>query len=155
MTYRITGLDPAPFKPLFDADEAELAGKLASRVTATSDKGFPCRVSLQDALVGEELVLVHHVSNDVERPFRMAHAIYVRKHAEQAAPLHDRLPEMLDRRLLGLRAFDADGMMFTAALARPGEADPALRELFADPRTSYIHAHNASYGCFLAAIERD
>ncbi len=155
MTYRIEGLDPAPFVPLFDASDATLGAAFASRVTASSDTGFPCRVSLQDATAGDDLILAHHVSNDVAGPFRMAHAIYVRRGSEQAKPIHDRLPDMLDRRTLGLRALDRDGMMIAARLAQPCEGDREVRALLDDDQVAYIHAHNAAYGCFLAAIERD
>lgn len=155
MTYRIEGLDPAPFLPLFNATGKELDAALALRVTASSDTGFPCRVSLQDAMADEELVLTHHVSNDVAGPFRMAHAIYVRRDAVQAPPIHDRLPDMLDRRTIGLRAFDREGMMIAARFALPREGDQAVRTLLDDAHVAYIHAHNAAHGCFLAAIERD
>jgi hypothetical protein len=154
MTYSIQGLDPAPFARFFAADPQSLRSSLAERVTAASDSGYPCRVSLSDARTGDQLLLVNHVSNDVARPFRIAHAIYVRESAERAAPLHDAVPEMLDRRTLGLRAFDRDGMLRSGALAVPGTADEAIRALFGDPEIAYIHAHNAAYGCFLAAVER-
>ena len=58
MTYMIRGLDPDPFAPLFDLDEAGLAAINARRVTATADRGFPSRVSLDDAKAGEELILL-------------------------------------------------------------------------------------------------
>ena len=44
MTYRITGLDPAPFKPLFELSDDELAQR-ARRMTAARKPGFPCRVT--------------------------------------------------------------------------------------------------------------
>ena len=140
---------------LFAASDDALAAALATRVTASSDSGFPCRVSLQDATTGDDLILTHHVSNDVATPFRTAHAIYVRRGAERALPVHDRLPEMLDRRTIGLRAFSCDGMMIGARLAWPGEGDREVRALLDDQEVVYIHGHNAAYGCFLAAIERD
>ena len=129
--------------------------RFTTRVRATSDDAFPCRVSLQDANTGDDLILTHHVSNDVATPFRMAHAIYVRRGAERALPIHDRLPDMLDRRTIGLRAFDRDGIMIAARLALPGEGDQDVRSLLDDQAVAYIHAHNAAYGCFLAVIERD
>ena len=91
--------------------------------------------------MGERVLLVHHVSNDVARPFRMAHAIYVRERAEPPPVYRDALPAMLDRRTIGLRAFDGEGMMRKAVLAQPGEGDGAIRGLFADPGIAYIHAH--------------
>lgn len=154
MAYAIRGLGPADFAPLFTASDEQLAECRARIITATSATGFPCRVSLEDAEEGESLLLVHHVSNDVATPFRMAHAIYVRKGATPAEVIRDALPPMLDGRTIGLRAFDADGMMRSAVLARPGEGDGAIRDLFADTGVAYIHAHNAAYGCFLAAVER-
>lgn len=154
MNYAVKGLDPAPFSDLFAASDAERSARLAELVTATSDTGFPCRVSLQNAREGERVLLVHHVSNDVQKPFRMAHAIYVREGSERAREYRGNLPRMLDTRTIGLRAFDETGMMRMAVLAPPGEADGAIRGLFADLGIAYIHAHNAAYGCFLAAVER-
>lgn len=154
MTYLIQGLSPEPFAPLFAMSDIELAKQNARRVTATSDRGFPCRISLEDARAGEELILLHHVSHDVATPYRSAFAIYVRPGAA-AATYCDELPPVFEGRPLALRAFDAEGMLRTARLAGPGEADGAIRDLFADDGTHYIDAHNAAHGCFAARIERN
>ena len=154
MTYQIHGLSPDHFAPLFAMDETELAAINARRVTATADMGFPCRISLQDARAGEELILLHHVSHDVETPYRSAYAIYVRP-GVTAATYRDELPPVFAGRPIALRAFDAAGMLQTARLAGPGEADVAIRDLFADAGIAYIDAHNAAHGCFAARIERD
>ena len=154
MTYMINGLSPDHFAPLFAMDDAELAAINARRVAATADRGFPCRISLEDAKAGEELILLHHTSHDVETPYRSAYAIYVRP-GVAAARYRDELPPVFEGRQLALRAFDAAGMLQTACLAGPGEADPAIRGLFGDTGISYIDAHNAAYGCFAARIERD
>ena len=154
MTYVIQGLSPAPFAPLFAMSDAELAQHNARRVTATSDRGFPCRISLQDARAGEALILLHHTSHDVATPYRSAYAIYVRPDVK-AASYRDELPPVFEGRPLALRAFDSQGMLQIARLAGPGEADGAIRDLFADAGISYIDAHNAAHGCFAARIERD
>lgn len=154
MTYMISGLSPDPFAPLFAMNDAELAEHHARRVTATSDRGFPCRVSLEDARAGEALILLHHVSHAVATPYRSAYAIYVRPDVETAT-YRDALPPVFEGRPLALRAFDSAGMLQTARLAGPGEADGAIRDLFADDGISYIDAHNAAHGCFAARIERD
>ena len=67
----------------------------------------------------------------------------------------DEAPAYLDSRTLGLRGFDAEGMLRGALLAMPGEADARIRALFEAPEIATIHAHNAAYGCFLARIERN
>lgn len=155
MTYAITGLDPAPFLPLFAADAPSLAANRARLVQASEDHGFPCRVSLEEARAGERLLLVHHVSHDVEGPFRTAHAIFVRAGATRSATYRDDVPPMLARRTLGLRAFDTNGDLVAAAIAPLGEADAAIRALLADSVVGCIHVHNAAQGCFLAGVERD
>lgn len=154
MTYVIRGLDADRFAPLFGLDEAGLAASNARRVTATADRGFPCRISLEDARAGEELILLHHVSHDVATPYRSAYAIYVRP-GVTAATYRDETPPVFEGRPLALRAFDVAGMLQAARIAGPGEADGAIRDLFVDEGISYIDAHNAAHGCFAARIERD
>ena len=154
MAYRIEGLAPAAFESLFSMTDGELAERGAMRVTADSPAGYPCRVSLENAAPGEELVLLNHVSHDVAGPFRTTYAIFVRKGAAPAA-YDDEAPAYLDTRTLGLRGFDAEGLLKGALLAMPGEADAKIRELFDSPGIATIHAHSAAYGCFLARIERN
>ena len=153
MTYLIHGLSPDRFAPLFAMDDADLAARNARRVIATADRGFPCRVSLEDARMGEALILLHHVSHDVATPYRSAYAIYVRD-AAAAAEYRDCLPPVMQRRPLGLRGFDSAAMLRDARLAAPGEADAAILSLLDNPAIAYIHAHNAAHGCFIAQIDR-
>ena len=154
MSYRVKGLDPAGFAPLFALDDHELAALRARRVIADAPRGFPCRVSLEDAAVGEALILLNHVSHSVDTPYRAAHAIYVRAAADRAAEYVDSLPPVFAGRSLSLRGFGGDGMMVDAKLVAPGDAEAGIRALFAEPGIAYIHAHNAVYGCFSALIER-
>ena len=72
-----------------------------------------------------------------------------------SASYTDEAPEYLERRMLGLRGFAADGMLKGGLLAMPGEADAKIRELLDRPEIDTIHAHNAALGCFLARIERN
>ena len=153
MTYRIVGLSPAEFLPLFALSDAELAARRAARVTASQYPGYPCRITLNDAPVGEELILLHHVSHDVATPYRSGYAIYVSQ-SGTAADYRDAVPPVMERRPLGLRGFDAAGMLRDARLAPPGAADAGIRDLFADPNIAYIHAHNAAHGCFVARVDR-
>lgn len=154
MSYRIEGLAPARFQNLFGLADAELAKHHVVRVTADSKPGFPCRITLEDAEPGESLLLLNHVSNDASNPYRSTHAIFVREMAKAAARFDDAVPPSFNGRTLGLRGFDSEGMLVSAALAMPGEADDAIRFLFEQPEIATIHAHNAARGCFVARIER-
>lgn len=154
MTYCIQGLSPEPFAALFAMDDEALSARRARRVIATSDRGFPCRVSLQDARAGERLILVHHVSHDVETPYRSAYAIYVREQARTPAVYVDEVPPVFEGRPIALRGFGAEGLLKAARLALPGEADAEIRQLFEMDEIAAIHAHNAAHGCFAARIDR-
>ncbi len=154
MTYRIQGLSPEPFRPLFGLSEAKLAEHQALRVTADKDFGFPCRITLEDAPPGETLILLNHVSQDAATPYRASHAIFVREGAAEPATYVDEAPPVFAGRTLSLRGFDAGGMMRDARLALPGEAEPAIHALFDQPGIETIHAHSATRGCFVARIER-
>ena len=152
-TYRVKGLDPAPFKPLFGLSDEELESRGIVRMTVSSPT-FPCRVSLTDRALGETVLLLNHVSHDVANPYRATHAIFVTEGEEQAAEYVDQVPPVFEKRVLSLRGFDSEGMMADAILIQPGEADAGIRKLFANPEIETIHAHNATRGCFSAKIER-
>jgi len=151
--YRVRGLDPTPFKPLFGLSDEELAERGVVRMTVDSPT-FPCRVSLTDREIGEKVLLLNHVSHDVANPYRASHAIFVTEGESQVAEYVDEVPPVFEERVLSLRGFDADGMMAEAMLTRPGEADAGIRKLFSNPEIQTIHAHNATRGCFAAKIER-
>jgi hypothetical protein len=155
MTYRIAGLDPAPYKPLFGLTDEELAERGIVRMTVTEKPSFPCRVSLTDRDIGESVLLLNHVSLDVANPYRASHAIFVTEGEERPGDYVDEIPPVFGPRVLSLRGFDGDGMMVDAILTQPGEADTGIRKLFANPKIETIHAHNATRGCFAAKIERN
>jgi hypothetical protein len=154
MTYKITGLEPSQFAHLIGLGDEELAAQGAARMIADTKPSFPCRVTLDDAEIGEALLLVNHVSHDGNNPYRASHAIFVSETADRAAVYEDKIPPALERRVLSLRAFDHDGMMVDAALAQPGEADEVVRRLLANEWVDHIDAHNATRGCFAARVER-
>ena len=155
MTYRITGIDPAPYRHLFGLSDEELASLGIVRITVTAKPSFPCRVSLTDRDIGEKVLLLNHVSHDVANPYRASHAIFITEAVEEAAEYVDEVPPVFGPRVLSLRGFDKDGMMADAVLSQPGDADAAIRRLFEKPEIAMIHAHNAARGCFAAKIERN
>jgi hypothetical protein len=155
MTYRIEGLPRDAYAALLGLDDRLLEDRGGRRVRADAKPGFPCRVTLEDAEPGESLILFNHVSHDVPNPFRSAYAIYVRESAGAPACYVDETPPVFANRALGLRGFDAEGMLRGALLALPGEADSKIRSLFERPEIETIHAHNAAAGCFAAKIVRD
>lgn len=154
MTYHINGLQPEDFKPLFDLTDEELNMRDMVRVRASAKPGFPCRISLVDAEPGETLILLNYESHDAATPYRSQYAIYVREAATQAAEYAGAVPPVLQGRPLAFRHFDVNGMLQGASLVLDGEVDRAINTAFARSEISYIHAHNAAHGCFVARIDR-
>ena len=149
------GLSPEPFQALFKLSDEELEKRRARRLIADSKPGFPCRVSLQDAEAGEEVILTNFVHLDSQSPFHSAHAIYVRKGATPAAPCRDRLPEMLCGRLLSIRAFDADDMLLRADVVEGEQAEQVIQQFFEDPSVQFLHVHFAKMGCYACRVDRE
>lgn len=154
MDFRISGLAPQPFAKLFSMDDGELARHRALRRIVDAKPGAPCRVSLEDAGPGEEVILVHHEHHAVDSPYRASHAVYVRRLAREAFDRVNEVPPALASRLLSVRAFDAAGLMVGADIAEGREIPALIARLFADPAAAYLHAHYARAGCYAARIDR-
>jgi hypothetical protein len=154
MSFRISALPKAPFSHLFPMSDDELTAHGAVRQTVTDNPGFPCRISLADAEIGEQIILVHYEHQSAATPFRASHAIYVRPGAEEARPDVGEVPQALRSRMLSLRAFDCAGMLIDADLTDGRELEPAVARLLADPAVAYLHAHFAKPGCYAARIDR-
>lgn len=153
MTFQITALPHAPFAPLFALDDAALAGRLARRVLADHQPGFPCRVSLVDAAPGETLILVHWQHQTAATPYRASHAIYIRADAVEARIAPGDVPALFRHRTLSLRGFDATGMLRSARLAEGTALEAALTDLLAAPGVAYAHLHYAATGCYAARAD--
>ena len=148
------GLSPEPFQALFELSDKELATLRAKRVVADSKPGFPCRVSLQDAEPGDEVILTNFVHLPSESPYRSTHAIYIRRAATTAASYSDSLPEMLRTRLLSVRAFDATDMLVGADVIEGDRVEEVIARFFEDPVVQFLHVHFAKPGCYACRIDR-
>jgi hypothetical protein len=155
MPFRIRPLPKAIFEPLFHLSSEDLPRHGAVRQTVTKKPGFPCRVSLADAEIGEEVLLVHYEHQSANTPFRASHAVYVRPGADQANLGPNEVPEQLRSRILSLRGFDAAGMMVHADLADGRDLEAAIDAAFILPHVEYIHLHYAKPGCYAARIDRE
>ena len=151
--YRILGLDPAPFERYWRMDETSLQEHGARRVVADDDRGYPCRISLQDACCGEPVLLLNWPHHDVASPYRASGPIFVRQ-VREPAELRNRVPDSFLRRQLSLRAYSAAGDMLAADTLPGGDLEAAIEAFLADREVAYLHAHNARRGCYAARIER-
>lgn len=154
MSFQIHAL-PAPlFKPLFALSDRELAEHRAARMVADCRPGFPCRVSLADAEVGETVVLLNFEHQPADSPYRAAHAIFVRERAKQAFPAVGEVPEVLASRLISIRAFDQRHYMTAADVVDGRRLADVIPTFLDDPSVAYLHLHNAKPGCYAARVTR-
>ncbi|WP_119271107.1 DUF1203 domain-containing protein [Taklimakanibacter deserti] len=154
MAFRISGLSPEPFRHLYGLSDAELAKHGVKRYVVDTPTGYPDRIEMRDASPGETVLLLNHVCQPADTPYRASHAIFVREGAEETYTQVDEVPDVIRLRLMSLRAFDKDGMMLDADIVEGKEIEGVIQRFFANPDVDYIHAHNAKRGCYAGRIDR-
>jgi hypothetical protein len=154
MSFRITGLSPQPFRPLFGLSDEALSAHGARRLIVDGTANIPDRIEVRDAEPGESVLLLNYEHQPAKNPFQASHAIFVREWAGAAYDRTDEIPPAMRTRTLSLRAFDADDFMIAADLVDGREVQTLIARMFADPKVAYIHAHYAKWGCYAARIDR-
>lgn len=154
MSFRIRGLSPAPFLPYFGLPDADLATLGIIRYVVDSDPGYPDRIELRDAEIGNTVLLLNHVCQDADTPYRASHAIFVREGATQQYDAVGLVPASMRIRLLSLRAYDESGMMLDADVVEGMAIETVIARLFDNPAVNYIHVHHARRGCYAGRIDR-
>jgi len=154
MGFRISALHVDQFSHLFGKDSEALAKSGVERMIVDNKPGYPCRVSLQDADIGESVLLMNYEHQPALSPYRSSHAIFVREWASQAEPDRNEVPGMLRHRMISVRAFDSSGMMVDADIVDGHQLESMIDRMLAIESVSYLHLHNAKRGCYAARVER-
>ena len=154
MDYQISSLNADKFSHLFGLDDQALNKQNVVRMTVTEKPGFPCRATLEDAEVGESVLLLNYEHQPAESPYRSSHAIFVRENATGAGLYDNEIPQQLLIRNLSVRSFDAAGMMVDADTCSGEDLEAMISRFFANAAADYIHVHTAARGCYLAKVAR-
>ena len=152
--FQLIGLPHETFEPLFDLPDAKLAEIGAMRVVADESPGYPCRVSLEDAKVGEELLLLPFSHLPENSPYRSVGPIFVRRGAKSRTLAPGETPEYVTSRLMSVRAYDANHRMVGAAVCEGTGVATEIEKQFRREKVAYLHLHNAKPGCFSCAVRR-
>ena len=152
-SFQLVGLPTHPFQHLFGLDDDALRARGAVRRVA-GQVGLPCRISLQDASPGDELLLLPYAHHDVESPYRASGPIFVRRDAVTAQLPPGEVPGYVTRRQISVRAYDAASMMIDAIVCDGTATREHIERMFGDPQVSYIQLHNAMRGCFSCNVVR-
>lgn len=153
-SFQLVGLNYEQFLPFFSLTDEQLQERAAKRCYATERPGYPCRVSLEDASIGEELILLPFQHQPADSPYRAIGPIFVRRGAQQSQPSVGELPSYITSRLMSVRAYDAAHMMVAASVCEGKATATEIERHFARDDVAYIHLHNAKQGCFSALVVR-
>ena len=153
-SFQFIALPSEQFTPLFSQSDEQLKAMGARRMVVDENPGFPCRVSLADAEIGETVILARFTHHDVLSPYRASGPIFVRSGARTASPGAGDIPAMFRHRLLSIRAYDDSAMMVDAEVVKGGDLENDIQRLFANDRVSYLHIHNARPGCYNCRVVR-
>jgi hypothetical protein len=154
MPFRFTGLSPEQFAPLFTLSDSELVARGMQRMIADSKPGYPCRVSQEDAELGERLILLPFDHQPAHSPYKASGPIFVRENARETFDRTGEIPPVLNNRLLSLRGYDADDLIVEADVVEGEGVKDAVERFFAREDVHYIHVHNARRGCFACRVDR-
>lgn len=152
--FQIIPISATAAESLCQLDKADLEAINAERMHVDQKPGYPCRLSLQDAEIGEEVILWHYEHHSVESPYRASGPIFVRVNAQRAELKVDEIPEMLQHRLLSLRAYDQAGMILDSKVCPGTELQSVIIHFFERSEIEYLQIHNAGHGCYNCQVER-
>lgn len=116
--------------------------------------GYPCRLSLEDANIGEEVLLFTYEHHNVRSPYQASGPVFIRTSAKEANLSQNEIPLMLHHRLLSLRIYDENAMMIDARTIEGKKLEETIQDIFSSDATKYIQVHNSSPGCYNCQINR-
>lgn len=154
MNFRISGLPAAHFEALLHLDDAALRAHGAQRLVVDAVDAYPCRITLEDAAPGEEVLLLSHVHQHGPSPYAASGPIFVRRTATTTAVVLNQVPAQQQRRLLSVRAYDQRNWIIDAEVAPGRELGSVIERLFENRAVTYLHVHNARFGCYACRVDR-
>lgn len=152
--FQIVALDKQQFRQFFDMTDHELQQFGIRKMLVKEKPGYPCRVSLADAEIDEEVLLLSYTYHNVASPYHATGPIYVRKMAETSTPEVNEIPLMLNHRLLSVRGYNKEAMMIEAHVVKGGGLRETIQRMFDNTSIEYLHIHNAKPGCYNCLVKR-
>jgi len=155
-SFLVSGISPCVVDEFRRLSDEELKSHRVVRRVVDSKPGFPCRVTLEDADIGETVFLLNFEHLPGQSPYRSVGPIFVRESATQSYSRTNEIPAVLrvQDRLFSMRAYDDKDMLVVAEVVKSAEIDQSIQRLLADTRVAYIHVHNARPGCYACRVDR-
>lgn len=153
-SFQLVGLDARPFEALFLMPDTALARLGARRIFADAPSTYPCRITLEEADAGDELLLLPFEHQPANSPYRASGPIFVRRGKAQRVLPPDTLTPYVTKRLMSVRAYDAEDLIVDAAVCEGAAAGDEIRRMLGRPDVAYLHLHNAKRGCYSCRVDR-
>lgn len=150
----ISGIKLAEVKYLYTLDEQELKAAGVAKIRVRENPGYPCRISLQDANIDEEVFAFNYEHHQVNSPYRSSGPVFIRLNANEVQLRRNEIPQMLTHRYLSLRVYDEKGSMIDATTVDGKHLKRSIQAIFENKKASYIQVHNAKPGCYNCQVDR-
>lgn len=152
--FKLEALHHSNFNYLNDLSESELSEHNIKKIKADKFPGFPCRVTLEDAAIGETVYLLNYDFHNVNSPYRANGPVFVRAHQVIKTYEINEIPIMFNHRLLSVRGYNKEAMMIAADVSEGKLLKEKLSQMLENPEIEYIHLHNAKPGCYNCVVKR-
>ena len=152
--FQVHSINAEEINSLLNLGENELKELNIVKSIVDENPGYPCRLSLQDAEIGEEVLLFTYEHHRVKSPYQSSGPIYVRTNAQRATLAKNEIPLMLKHRLLSLRVYDNDAMMIDARTVEGKDLKDTIQDVLANTQVEYMHIHNSGPGCYNCLVNR-
>ena len=113
-----------------------------------------CRVCLKLSEPEERLFLLSYSPFDLDTPYAEVGPIFIHEHPCTPHGSDRYYPSEFPRREVVLRAYNKDDEIEDAELVGERVVEDVIEELLENPRVSFIHARNSTYGCYMFQINR-
>ncbi len=152
--FQVSSLRASEFSDLFIMTAEQLQSHGISVKNVEKKPGYPCRISLKDAEIGEKVLLLSYAHHQVNGGYRASGPIFIRMGAVDRQYEKNSLPLMLKQRQLSVRAYDQQGFMIATRVVQGSVLAKTITDLFSDTLVAYLQVHNAGPGCFNCQINR-
>jgi hypothetical protein len=113
-----------------------------------------CRVCLQLSKPDEGVILIAHSPFASKQPYAETGPVFI--HERECMPYRDAdtYPPEFPHKAVVLRAYNECDAIVGAEVVGERDVERVIADLFESQATTYLHARNLAYGCFMFRIER-
>jgi hypothetical protein len=129
-------------------------GNPVQKIVVDQSPGYPCRLSLKDAKVGEEVYLFSHRPFEGQNPYCEIGPVFVHAEATQARLAPNEIPDAIKCRPVIVRSYSADETLLSGDPADRENVEQVIEQCLDRDGVDFLHIRAALTGCYLCKVER-